>query len=396
MPDRHVLALLEGDAEQARGAVEGGGDHVVERQIGLDRGIVEIGALEAELFGVEAPVPGRELEIAALFRDQRLHLVAVGERPRPRRLPDPLQQAAHRIRRLGHGVLEPVGGEGRVAQKLGALLAQLQDLADGRVVVVGIAVVAARREGLVDLLAQVTPGRALQERLGRGARQRHDGLAFHAAIFCRSLGGGHKTLRQALAVGLPELHEPVLLVAEQMMAEAGAELGQLLVDLGHARLGLVGEAGAGAVEAGVGALQQAELLRVEAEIGAVLVQLGDAAKQHGVHHDRIPVPRHPQGDLLVDLQDGRVGMRRDQVVEDRGDLAEQLAGALQRRDGVGEVGRGRIVGDRGDLGGVIGEGLLEGGQEVLRRDLVEGRGRKRRHPGLQQRVGLGVRSLAGI
>ncbi len=192
MPDRNVLALLESDAEQARGAVEGGGDHVVEREVRLDRGVVEIGALEAELFGVEAPVPGRELEIAALGRDQRLHLVTIGERPGAGRLPDPLEQAAHRVRRLGHGILEPVGGEGRVTQQLGALLAQLQDLDDGRVVVVGIAVVAARRESLVDLLAQVAPGRALQERLDRGARQGDDGLAGHAALFCRGLGAATK------------------------------------------------------------------------------------------------------------------------------------------------------------------------------------------------------------
>ncbi len=221
-------------------------------------------------------------------------------------------------------------------------------------------------------------------------------LPCHAALFRRSLGGGDEALRQALAVGLPQLHEPLLLVAEQVMAEAGAELGELLVDLRHPRLGLFGEAGAGTVEAGVGALQQAELLRRKTKTGAVLVQMGDAAKQHGVHHDRIPVPRHPQGDLLVDLQDGRVGMRRDEVVEDRRDLGEELAGALQRRDGVGEVGGRRIVGDRRDLGGVVGEGLLEGRQKVLGLDLVEGRGRKRRHPGLQQRVGLGVRGLAGV
>jgi hypothetical protein len=139
-----------------------------------------------------------------------------------------------------------------------------------------------------------------------------------------------------------------------------------------------------------------QVLAGQPERRAVVVQPCDPAEQHGVHHDRIPVPRHPQGNLLVDLQDGRVGMRRDEVVEDRGDLAEQLARALQRRDGVGEVGRGRVVGDRSDLGGVVREGLLEGRQEVLRLDLIEGRGRKWRHPGLQQRVGLGVRSLAGF
>jgi hypothetical protein len=47
---------------------------------------------------------------------------------------------------------------------------------------------------------------------------------------------------------------------------------------------------------------------------------------------------------------------------------EQLAGALQRRNGVGEVGRGGIVGDGRDLGRVIGKGPLEGRQEVLGRD----------------------------
>ena len=38
---------------------------------------------------------------------------------------------------------------------------------------------------------------------------------------------------------------------------------------------------------------------------------------------------------------------RTPIVEHGRDLGEQLAGALQRRDRVGEVGRGGIVGDRG-------------------------------------------------
>ena len=48
--------------------------------------------------------------------------------------------------------------------------------------------------------------------------------------------------------------------------------------------------------------------------------------------------------------------------------------------------------DRDDLGGVIGEGLLEGREEMFRRDFGEWRGLERRLPGLQQRVGLGLRS----
>ncbi|MGY4166866.1 hypothetical protein ACVIM8_000939 [Bradyrhizobium sp. USDA 4529] len=227
----------------------------------------------------------------------------------------------------------------------------------------------------------------MQERLDRGARQRHDRLARHAALFRRSRGGRHKCVGEAGAVVLAELHEPLLLVAEQMVAERGAEMGEALVNLGHAGLCRIVEAGAGAAEAGVGAFQQPHLLASQAEGGALLVQHGDAAKQHSVHHDRIPVPRHPGRHLLVDLQDRRARMRRDQVVEHRRDLRQQFAGALQRGDGVVEVGQRRIVGDRSHFRGMIGEGLLEGGQEMLRLDLGERRRLERRPPCLQEGVG---------
>ena len=167
-------------------------------------------------------------------------------------------------------------------------------------------------------------------------------------------------------------------------------MGESLVDLGHPLLGLFAQACAGAVEADIGALQQPHLFAGQLQAAAVVVQHRDAAEQHRVHHDRVPVPRHPQRHFLVDLQDRRVGMRRHQVVEHGRDLGEQLARALQRGDGVGEVGRGRIMGDRGDLGSVIDEGPLEGRKEMLRRDLVEGRRLKRRLPRLQQRVGLAL------
>ena len=260
MPGRDILALGEGEAEQPVGAVEASVDHVVEREIGLDGGVVEIGPDLPQLLGVIAPVPRRQREIAAFCGDQRLQGIAIGECTGTGRLPDPLQQAAHRLRRFGHRVLQPVGGEGREAQQPGGLLAQLQDLEDGFVVVVGVAIVAARGESLEHLFAQIAAGGALQERLHEGARQRHDCLAGHAALLGRGPGGRDKTFSQAVAIGLAELHEPVLLVAEQMMAEGGAEMGQPLVDLGHPLLGCLVEPGAGAVEAGIGALQQPQLL----------------------------------------------------------------------------------------------------------------------------------------
>ena len=64
-----------------------------------------------------------------------------------------------------------------------------------------------------------------------------------------ALAAATKPSGQAGAVVLAELHEPFLLVAEQMVAEGGAEMGQPLVDLGHPLLGGFVEPGAGAVEA---------------------------------------------------------------------------------------------------------------------------------------------------
>src|ERR1700730_3834746 len=101
-----------------------------------------------------------------------------------------------------------------------------------------------------------------------------------------AFGVGTKLSDQAGAVVLAMFHEPVLLVAKQMVAERGAQMRQPLVDLGHPCFcGLV-EAGAGAVEAGIGALQQPHLLTGQTEAGALLVQHRDAAEQHCVHHDR--------------------------------------------------------------------------------------------------------------
>ena len=202
MPDRNVPPLGEGNAEQAGGAVEGGLDHVIERQIRLDRGVVEIGAALPELLGVVAPVPRGEREIAALLRDQRLQLVAVGQRPGPGRLPDPLQEAAHGFRRLGHGILQPIGGIGRKAEQLGAFLAQREDLDDDGGVVVVVAIVAAGGEGLEHLLPQVAPGRALQERLDGRARQGQKRLSGHAALLGGRLGGGNEAVGKPGAIGL--------------------------------------------------------------------------------------------------------------------------------------------------------------------------------------------------
>src|SRR6202007_3191859 len=83
------------------------------------------------------------------------------------------------------------------------------------------------------------------------------------ALFGGGLSRRDEAVGKPRAVVLGELQDPVLLVAEQMVAEARAKISQTLIDLGHPRLALLGEAGAGAVEAGIGALQEPLLLCTE-------------------------------------------------------------------------------------------------------------------------------------
>src|SRR6478672_235974 len=150
-------------------------------EIRLDRRLIDIEALLAQLLGVVAPVPGRELEVAALLLNERLHGVAVGESARPRRFPDAIEQPARGGGCLRHGVVEPVMREGLVAEQPRAFGAKPQHLRDDRLVVGLAAIVAARDPGAEDFFAQIPPRRELQEWLDARTAERDHMLAGHAA-----------------------------------------------------------------------------------------------------------------------------------------------------------------------------------------------------------------------
>src|SRR5215475_7805116 len=132
MPAGDVATALEREPEQLVSRVERGLDDVVQLEIGFDLALVDIALALAQLLGVVAPVPGRELEIAALLLDERLHGVAIGERARARRLPYPFEQITHGPRRLRHRVVEPIVREALIAKEVRTLGAQRQNLGDDR------------------------------------------------------------------------------------------------------------------------------------------------------------------------------------------------------------------------------------------------------------------------
>ena len=289
-------------------------------------------------------------------------------------------------------------GVGGVAEQRGPLGAERQDLGDERLGVALVAVVAAGDEVAPDLLAQVAARRVGEERLDAGAGVEHRPLALVAGpLGGRGHGGAHRG-GQPGQLGLGgEQGDVAGLLGEDALAEGGEERGQPLVDGGHPLLGGGVEPGAGAHEGGVLQPGQPLLLGVEAGGLARLVDGGDAGEELLVLRDLVAEGgqpgRHGQLHRLV-LGGGEAGAPD---AEDARDPVEGPAGALQRRQGVLERGRGRVGGDGVDGPELLGHAGLQGGLEVGHLDRPEGRDAAvRAGPGLRDGVqGGGVLGCGG-
>src|SRR3546814_10550931 len=112
---------------------------------------------------------------------------------------------------------------GRETERFGALLAQLQYFGDRRIGVVGVAIVAAADERLVDLFAQRAVGRVLQHRLRRRSRVLDRPLAGLAIGFGRRRERGDEAGFESREFGLVGNEGIKLLVAEQLRREGRSE-----------------------------------------------------------------------------------------------------------------------------------------------------------------------------
>ena len=94
--ERHVDGR-EGEPEQPPRGLEGGLDHLVELEVWLDLGLVQVVARLAQLLGVVAPVPRRQGEVAALLRNHLLQRVALGGGFGARAAPDFVKELARAL-----------------------------------------------------------------------------------------------------------------------------------------------------------------------------------------------------------------------------------------------------------------------------------------------------------
>ena len=389
VPQAHVLAglghlidgdvlVIDGDAFQllVLEAVElaRGPEHalaqLVQLQVRLHLVHIEGVLRQADLLGVETVVPRLQLEPAAFLVDDRLHVGDVDGDLGDGRGPHRLHQRHGVFRRLGHGVLEAPVGVGLVAQQLGALDAQLQDLADDGVVVGRAAVVAAVDERAPDLLARRADRALGQERVDAGAGVDDDELARKLARGGVRGRGVLQALGQAGQIGVRQL-DPGVLVGQQVLAELGVEAGQFGVDRADTGLGFGRELSARAHEVAVVDPQHALLFRRQLGLFRRIVDRLDAGEERGVLVDLVTVGRQLGIHLLLDrLELRRAHVRAPDAVIGL-NVVQHPAGVFQRADGVVEGRRGLVGRDRVDLGQVLGHGRFQGRLEVGDLDLVE-------------------------
>ena len=177
--------------------------------------------------------------------------------------------------------------------------------------------------------------------------------------------------------------------------EALGQRRQLRVERAQAFLAGTGQAGTGPDEVTVVALEQPQLVGVQAEGGATGVQVVDPGEQPSVEGQRVGVRGQQRGELLVDGPDAGGGVRAGQRRDHGAGPLQQPAAALQGEHGVGE---GRLAGEGGDRLPL--RALLRGAgrqrrTHVLLADLVERRQAVRQGAGPGERVVRGQTGRRG-
>ena len=340
------------------------------------------------------PIPGLDLEVAALAVHHALEHFALLAGLGHGRRPYFVEQAANGFRRLGHGVFEAELGERREAEELCALGSERQDLRRNCAVVVRAPAFAAFDPCGKGNLAQVASCREFQEAFDARSRERDDVLAGMSEVVGRTLGRSMHEIRKPRQIGLVFENELVaLFVGQNILREGRAERRETRIDLRHALLGFGGEAGAGPHEARMRALEDAALFGIELLAQAALDDRFDAGEETRIERNGRAVLREDRRDIALDSLQFGVRIGAGEIVKYAKDAREHRARLLHGRDRIGERRRSTVRKNLLDLGLVCLDGLVNGWAEVRRLDLLEGRQLERRLPGAEQRIACSCRAV---
>ena len=112
----------------------------------------------------------------------------------------------------------------------------------------------------------------------------------------------------------------------------------------------------------------------------------DAREEFGVQIQPAPMRGQARSHVTLDPLKRVTGMGGGQIGKNCVDACQKPAAVFQRRDGVGEIGRGAVTGDGADLRIMLGQGAIIGGRKMLWPDAVERRGAERRGPGFEKGI----------
>jgi len=235
---------------------------------------------------------------------------------------------------------------------------------------------------------------AFSRRSRRALEVRKGSIAERVLAMAQAAGRPRRAASAAAAGAEPlevgfalEPEHALLLVGEHVLAEARVEGREPLVDLGQPSLVVRRERRALAYEPPIDDLREPLLLRGEAARLAGLMDGADACEERLVLNDLVAQLRELRRRPGLHLADLRTRHRRRIDPEQPPRAIERGAARLQLCERVLERRRRGRAGDRGDLGALFGDRRLQGGNEVLGPDLVEGRrAAMRSAPGPKNRI----------
>ncbi len=353
-------------------------DQLVELEIGLHLGLVQIIFRLAHLFSVKAIVPRLDGEAcaAALARflvGNRLHVghffLHAGNRGRP--------HFHHQIHRLGgilgHRIGHAIMRVRRKAEQCRAFLPQLQDVGYGCIGIIAILVVAAIDEGAPHLFAQRPVGRILQHGLRRRTGVLDRKFARLPGCVRRGLERGDQPRLQPAQLGFT-VHDGIfLLILQHLARKFGEFLGQRAVDRDQPLLLRRCQIRAIAHEIFIGPFHDAQLLRIQAERGPLVIHLFIALEQFGIEEQAVVKGAELRAPFLIKRIDAIVRLVGGLHPPQRQHAIHLLARQLHRHQHIIKGRRRRIVAHSVHIPGQIGHRLFKCARKQLRVQLVPGR-----------------------
>ena len=378
--------LAELQPEKAARTAEHRPQHRLQPEVWLQRRLIQVMLGHAPLLGIIPPIPRLQRPRHAIRPQHPFQNTRIRQRLPLRRLPDPHQQIAHRLRRLRHLGFQLECRETAVSQQLRPLLPQSQYLRRDAAVIRRPAIRPARDPGLIGHPPQLPPRGKLQERHDQGPAQR-DNRPVLPPLTPRLPRRIHHETGQPFQILLRQQHEPRALIRQQVLRKLRPQHRQPRL---HRRQPLRRrplQLRPRPHEHPPIQRQHPHLLRIQPQPVPPRPKILDPREQPLVVGDLRCEGAHLRRQVPHQRLARLGGIRPGKVVEDPRHPVQHPFRQFQRGNRIGVTRRLRLIRDPGNRCPRLGQPRIEGRPEIPVRNLGKGRQSERRGPGGKQRIG---------